>query len=55
MSGAEGWNLPAFNATALGKWSIVLNSSSHTDWANSDNSILVEPNGTETAEDGNFL
>ena len=55
MSGAEGWNLPAFNATALGKWSIVLNSSSHTDWANSDNSILVEPNGTETAEDGIFF
>ena len=23
MSGAEGWNLPSFNATCLGKWSLV--------------------------------
>jgi hypothetical protein len=45
LSGAEGWNLPAFNATCLGKWSIVLNATSHKDWANEKNSILVEPNG----------
>jgi hypothetical protein len=45
LSGAEGWNLPAFNATCLGKWSIVLNETSHKDWANKDNSILVEPDG----------
>ena len=25
LSNGEGWNLPAFNATALGKWSIVSN------------------------------
>jgi len=43
LSGAEGWNLPSFNATCLGKWSIVLNATSHKDWANSENSILVEP------------
>ena len=24
LSGGEGWNLPAFNATCLGKWSVVL-------------------------------
>ena len=45
LSGGEGWNLPAFNVTCLGKWSIVLNATSHKDWANSDNSILVEPEG----------
>jgi hypothetical protein len=43
LSGAEGWNLPAFNATALGKWSIVMNHTSHKDWANEKNSILINP------------
>lgn len=55
MSGAEGWNLPAFNSTCLGKWSIVLNSTSHKDWANSENSILVEPTGKEDIYDGIFF
>lgn len=55
LSGAEGWNLPAFNATCLGKWSIVLNATSHKDWANGSNSILVEPNGTEPCYDGKFF
>ena len=55
LSGAEGWNLPAFNATCLGKWSIVLNATSHKDWANSSNCILVEPNGKEEAYDGKFF
>jgi len=45
LSGGEGWNLPAFNATCLGKWSIVLNATSHKDWATAENSILVEPEG----------
>lgn len=43
LSGAEGWNLPAFNATALGKWSIVYNHTGHQSWATKDNSILLEP------------
>lgn len=55
LSGAEGWNLPAFNASCLGKWSLVLNNTSHKDWANDKNSILIEPNGTESAEDGMFF
>jgi hypothetical protein len=55
LSGAEGWNLPAFNATALGKWSIVLNATSHKDWANEKNSILVEPSGKTPAYDGVFF
>jgi hypothetical protein len=45
LSGGEGWNLPAFNATCLGKWSVVLNATSHKDWATADNSILIEPEG----------
>jgi len=55
LSGGEGWNLPAFNATALGKWSVVLNATSHKDWATSDNSILIEPSGTMPVYDGVFF
>ena len=55
LSGAEGWNLPAFNATCLGKWSIVLNATSHKDWANKENSILIEPSGKIDAYDGVFF
>ena len=55
LSGGEGWNLPAFNSTALGKWSIVLNASSHKDWATPDNSILLEPSGKTSAVDGVFF
>jgi hypothetical protein len=55
MSGGEGWNLPAFNATCLGKWSIVLNHTGHKEWANQDNSILVEPNEEQECEDGIFF
>jgi hypothetical protein len=55
MSGGEGWNLPAFNATCLGKWSIVLNATAHKEWANQDNCILLEPNGKQSSEDGIFF
>ena len=55
VSGAEGWNLPSFNATCLGKWSIVMNASSHKDWANKDNCILIEPNGKEPVYDNIFF
>ena len=55
LSGGEGWNLPSFNATCLGKWSIVLNCTSHKDWATKENSILVEPSGEMPAEDGIFF
>lgn len=55
LSGAEGWNLPAFNATALGKWSIVMNHTSHKDWATSDNSVLVEPDNQVQAYDKMFF
>ena len=55
LSGAEGWNLPSFNATALGKWSIVMNHTSHKDWATSKNSILVEPDSLEEIYDNTFF
>jgi len=55
LSGGEGWNLPAFNATALGKWSIVLNASSHKDWATPANSILIKSAGLIDPYDGVFF
>lgn len=55
LSGAEGWGLPAFNATCLGKWSIVLNATSHTDWANENNALLVKPTNKIDAYDGMFF
>ena len=55
LSGAEGWNLPAFNSSCLGKWSVVLNATSHKDWATSQNSILVDPDGQTEAYDGAFF
>lgn len=55
LSGAEGWGLPAFNATCLGKWSIVLNATSHPDWATQDNCILVNPSQKIEAYDGVFF
>jgi hypothetical protein len=55
LSGAEGWNLPSFNSTALGKWSIVLNATAHKDWATEDNSILVQPSGKEECYDNLFF
>jgi len=55
LSGGEGWNLPSFNATALGKWSIVLNATSHKDWANQKNSILIEPSSLKDCYDDVFF
>lgn len=42
LSFSEGWNLPSFNATCLGKWSIVHNSTAHKDWATAENSVLID-------------
>ncbi len=55
LSGAEGWNLPAFNSTCLGKWSVVLNNTSHKDWANEENSILIKSEENIPAYDGTFF
>lgn len=55
LSGGEGWNLPSFNATALGKWSVVLNATAHKDWATKDNCILIEPSKLKDCYDGIFF
>tara|TARA_Y100000592_G_scaffold93675_1_gene157234 strand:- start:4670 stop:5758 length:1089 start_codon:yes stop_codon:yes gene_type:complete len=55
ISNGEGWNLPSFNATALGKWSIVSNCTAHKDWATKENSILIEPVGKQQCYDNYFF
>lgn len=55
LSGAEGWNLPSFNATALGKWSVVMNATAHKDWANENNSILIQPSSLKDCYDDIFF
>ena len=55
LSGGEGWNLPSFNATALGKWSVVLNATAHKDWATKNNSILIEPSSLKDCYDDIFF
>ena len=55
MSACEGFNLPAFQTTCLGKWGIFLNAHAHKDFANKDNAILVEPSGMQPAYDGIFF
>ena len=55
LSGAEGWNLPAFNATALGKWSVVYNHTGHRSWATPSNSILLEVKNKEDIYDDLFF
>ena len=55
LSGAEGWNLPAFNCTSLGKWSIVNNHTGHKAWATEENCLLVQPQRQVSADDGLFF
>lgn len=55
LSFAEGWNLPSFNTTCLGKWSIVTNATAHKDWATAENSILVECDQFIDSNDGVFF
>lgn len=55
LSQAEGTGLPAFNATCLGKWSIVGAHTGHLDWATVDNCILVKPDGKRRCNDDWFF
>lgn len=55
MSGAEGWGLPEFQSVALGKHAVILNATAYKEWANNQNSVLVEPNGTTEVYDGKFF
>lgn len=55
MSGGEGWGLPEFQSLCLGKHAVMLNAHSYKDWANAENSVLVEPSGKIPVYDGKFF
>lgn len=55
MSGGEGWGLPEFQSVALGKHAVMLNGSGYREWANKENSVLVQPNGKKDSYDGVFF
>ena len=52
---AEGWNLELLEMLACGKSVIATNYSAHTEFCNSDNAMLIDPDGLEQAEDGVFF
>lgn len=52
---AEGWNLEPLELMACGVPSIITNYSGHTEFCNEANSLLVEPNGMEKAQDGKWF
>lgn len=55
VSGAEGWDLPVFQSVCLGKHAVILNAHVYKDWANKDNSVLINPNGKIDAYDNFFF
>jgi glycosyltransferase involved in cell wall biosynthesis len=55
LSAAEGWGLPEFQSCALGKHIIALNATGYREWADKDNSILVNPTGKISLTDGIFF
>ena len=55
MSGGEGWGLPEFHSTAIGKHCVALNASGYKSWANEDNAVLVNPSSKTPVYDGMFF
>lgn len=55
MSGGEGWGLPEFHSLALGKHAVILNAHAYKDWANEENSCLVNPSAKIEAYDNMFF
>lgn len=54
-SHAEGWNLEPLELMACGVPSIVTNYSGHTEFCDQSNSLLLEPNGMQKAQDGKWF
>jgi glycosyltransferase involved in cell wall biosynthesis len=52
---AEGWNNEVIETMAMNKPVIVTNYSAHTEYANTDNSYLIDITDHEPAEDGKFF
>lgn len=54
-SGAEGFGLPEFHATALGAWPVALKAHAYLDYFTDENACFVPPNGMEPIYDGIFF
>jgi len=54
-SRGEGWNLELLEMMACGKQVIATNCSAHTEFCNSDNSLLIECDDKELAYDGKWF
>jgi len=55
LSGGEGFDLPAFHATALGAHTIALNAHVYKDYLSNENAVMVEPSHRRPAADGLFF
>ena len=55
LSFAEGFGLPLLQTRCLGKRGLVLNAHGHLEFADSNNSTLIEPSGMQPAADGIFF
>ena len=55
LSGGEGWGLPEFHSTAMGKHAVIMNATGYKEWATPENSVLVEPSGKSSCVDGVFF
>ena len=55
MSGGEGWGLPEFSSSCLGKHSVILNAHGYKDWVGHAGSEMVEPSSKSEAYDGVFF
>lgn len=55
LSGGEGFDLPAFHATALGAHTVALRAHVYNDYLTDQNAVLVSPNGKRPAADGIFF
>lgn len=53
--GNEGWSLPSFHTTGLGKHAILLNCAGIKGWATSQNAVLVQPSGKKQVYDNIFF
>ena len=51
MDGGNSLNEAEFHSVAIGKHSIILNANIYKDWANNENSILIEPSRKISAYD----
>ena len=54
-SRAEGWNLELLEMMSCGKQVIATNYSAHTEFCDTNNCFLIEPNETELAYDGKWF